>query len=94
MASALGLQRVHVKDLKDPKGALGDTESIHTIVNEDFGDDFPQAQKWLQAFKMDSDTLYSLEDALVNSGADQSEYQGIVKKWASENEDYVETLTE
>jgi glycine betaine/proline transport system substrate-binding protein len=83
-----------VKDLEDPKNALGDNESIHTIVNEDFGDDFPQAQKWLQGFKMDSDTLYSLEDALVNSGADQSEYQGIVKKWASENEDYVQTLTE
>ena len=61
-----------VKDLEDPKGALGKNESIHTIVNEDFGDDFPQAQKWLQSFEMDSDTLYSLEDALVNSGADQS----------------------
>ena len=82
-----------VKDLEDPKGALGKNESIHTIVNEDFGDDFPQAQKWLQSFEMDSDTLYSLEDALVNSGADQSEYQSIVKKWVGEHEDYVDSLT-
>lgn len=82
-----------VKDLEDPKGALGKNESIHTIVNEDFGDDFPQAQKWLQSFEMDSDTLYSLEDALVNSGADQSEYQSIVEKWVGEHEDYVDSLT-
>ena len=82
-----------VKDLEDPKGALGKNESIHTIVNEDFGDDFPQAQQWLKGFSMDSDTLYSLEDALVNSGADQSEYQSIVQKWVGENQDYVDTLT-
>ncbi|MBF4616250.1 glycine betaine ABC transporter substrate-binding protein [Curtobacterium sp. VKM Ac-1376] len=82
-----------VKDLEDPKGALGDNESIHTVVNEDFGDDFPQAEKWLKEFEMDSDTLYSLEDVLVNSGADQSEYQSIVEKWVGENEDYVDSLT-
>jgi glycine betaine/proline transport system substrate-binding protein len=82
-----------VKDLDDPKGALGDNETIHTVVKQDFGDDFPQAEKWFRAFSMDSDTLYSLEDALINSGADQSEYQGIVEDWAADNQDYVESLT-
>lgn len=82
-----------VKDLEDPKGALGDNETIHTVVKKDFGDDFPQAERWLKDFSMDSDTLYSLEDALVNSGADQSEYQSIVKKWAADNQDYVDSLT-
>lgn len=82
-----------VKDLDDPKGALGDNETIHTVVKKDFRDDFPQAAKWLTAFSMDSDTLYSLEDALVNSGADQSEYQSIVEKWVGEHQDYVDSLT-
>jgi glycine betaine/proline transport system substrate-binding protein len=82
-----------VEDLKYPKNALGDNESIHKIVNEGFGDDFPQAQKWLQAFKMESDTPYSLEDALVNSSAAQSECQSIVKKRAADNKDYIDSLT-
>jgi glycine betaine/proline transport system substrate-binding protein len=42
---------------------------------------------------MDSDTLYSLENALVNSGAKASEYPAITEKWASEHQDFVDSLT-
>ncbi|MGG7308025.1 glycine betaine ABC transporter substrate-binding protein [Curtobacterium sp. AB451] len=82
-----------IKDLEDPKGALGKNEEIHTIAKKDFGDDFPQASKWMEDFEMDSDTLYSLENALVNSGAKTSEYPAITAKWASEHQDYVDSLT-
>ncbi|MFZ6993649.1 glycine betaine ABC transporter substrate-binding protein [Curtobacterium sp. RRHDQ66] len=82
-----------IKDLKDPKGALGKNEEIHTIAKKDFASDFPQAAKWMQDFTMDSDTLYSLENALVNSGAKASEYPAITEKWASEHQDYVDSLT-
>ncbi len=82
-----------IKDLEDPKGALGENEEIHTIAKKDFGDDFPQASKWMEDFEMDSDTLYSLENALVNSGAKTSEYPAITAKWASEHQDYVDSLT-
>ncbi|MBA8991628.1 glycine betaine/proline transport system substrate-binding protein [Curtobacterium pusillum] len=82
-----------IKDLKDPKGALGKNEEIHTIAKKSIEDDFPTASKWMKHFSMDSDTLYSLENALVNSGAKTSEYPAITKKWASEHKDFVDSLT-
>lgn len=82
-----------IKDLEDPKGALGKNEEIHTIAKKSIKDDFPTASKWMSDFSMDSDTLYSLENALVNSGAKTSEYPAITAKWASEHQDYVDSLT-
>jgi glycine betaine/proline transport system substrate-binding protein len=82
-----------IKDLEDPEGALGENEEIHTIAKKSFADDFPQAAKWMKDFSMDSDTLYSLENALVNSGATASQYPAITEKWASEHQDYVDSLT-
>jgi glycine betaine/proline transport system substrate-binding protein len=82
-----------IKDLEDPKGALGKGEQIHTVAKKDFTSEFPTASKWIKDFSMDSDTLYSLENVLVNSGAKQSQYQEITAKWAAEHEDYVDSLT-
>lgn len=56
-----------VKDLEDPKGLLGDAESIHSIAATSFEADFPEVHEWISNFKMPSDTLYSLEDALFNA---------------------------
>ncbi len=82
-----------LKDLKDPKGALGAAESIHTVTRTGFSDDFPDANTWFTAFKMDSDLLFSLENVMFREKHKQSEYAGIVKKWMSENQDYVDSLT-
>lgn len=82
-----------LKDLKDPKGALGAAESIHTVTRTGFSDDFADAGAWFAAFKMDSDLLFSLENAMFRKDHKQSEYPGIVKKWMSEHADYVKSLT-
>jgi glycine betaine/proline transport system substrate-binding protein len=82
-----------IKDLKDPKGALGKSEEIHTVTNKDFGDEFPTATKWFKKFRMDSDTLYSLEDVIINSGVKTSQYPAITAKWAAQHKDYVDSLT-
>ncbi|RNE67018.1 glycine betaine ABC transporter substrate-binding protein [Cryobacterium tepidiphilum] len=81
-----------IKDLKDPKGTLGTSESIHSIASTSFEDDFPQLTKWIEAFKLDSDHLYSLENVMYN-GTDTDDYTEIVDKWISENQDYVDGLT-
>ena len=47
----------------------------------------------MKKFRMKSDLLYSLENAMFNSGADSSEYDRIVAKWMDEHSSYVETLT-
>jgi glycine betaine/proline transport system substrate-binding protein len=82
-----------LKDLKDPKGALGAAESIHTVTRTGFADDFADVNGWFKGFKMDSDLLFSLENAMFREDHKQSEYPGIVKKWMSENQDYVDSLT-
>ncbi|MFQ4147894.1 glycine betaine ABC transporter substrate-binding protein [Arthrobacter sp. LAPM80] len=81
-----------VKDLKDPKGALGDAESLHSYSRVGFETDYPTVNGWLKNFKMDSDKLNSLENAMFSDGA-KDNYTEVVKKWIGENQDYVTSLT-
>jgi len=82
-----------IKDLKDPKGLLGKAESMHSISSTQFTKNFPALEGWIKKFKLSSDLLYPLENSLFNSGAKQSEYPAIVKKWMSKNKSYVAGLT-
>lgn len=81
-----------VKDLKDPKGTLGEAEGIHSFSRADFDKDYPTLDGWLKDFKMDSETLYSLENVMFN-GEKTDDYTEIVQKWIGENQDYVDSLT-
>jgi glycine betaine/proline transport system substrate-binding protein len=82
-----------IKDLKDPKGALGDAESIHSLASLSFAKDFPTLAKWITAFTMKSDLLFSLENVMYNNDDDIKDYTPIVDKWIKENQDYVDGLT-
>ncbi|MGN6222008.1 MAG: glycine betaine ABC transporter substrate-binding protein [Microbacterium sp.] len=81
-----------IKDLEDPDGLLGDAEGIHTITSTGFADEFPEVSAWLEAFRMDNELLYSLEDAMFGS-YDGDDYGPVVEKWIADNKDYVDTLT-
>lgn len=82
-----------LKDLKDPKGALGAAESIHSFASKSFTQDFPTLAGWLQNFAMDPEKLFSLENAMFN-GAKADDYGPAVTQWISENRDYVDGLTQ
>ncbi|MDJ1372193.1 glycine betaine ABC transporter substrate-binding protein [Gulosibacter molinativorax] len=81
-----------IRDLEDPEGALGGAEGMHTYSSTDFGTTHPTAAQWLSNFKMDSETLYSLENAMFNEN-DTTDYGPIVEQWASENQEFVDGLT-
>ncbi|ONI60983.1 glycine/betaine ABC transporter substrate-binding protein [Leifsonia sp. ALI-44-B] len=81
-----------LKDLADPKGTLGDAESIHSVSSKQFGDKFPTLEGWIKNFTMDSDQLYSLENAMFNENS-SDDYEPIVAKWIEDNRDYVDSLT-
>jgi glycine betaine/proline transport system substrate-binding protein len=83
----------NIKDLEDPKGALGAAEGIHSYGSSDFNEKFPQFSEWLSGFEMDAETLGSLQNDLYNSGAESSEYEEIVSTWISENQEWVDGLT-
>ncbi len=82
-----------IRDLEDPEGTLGDSESIHTVARPGFEDDFPQLAEWLSNFKMSSDLLYSLENVMYNVDPLPQDFTPVVEQWIAENQDYVDSLT-
>ena len=84
-----------IKDLEDPDGTLGAAEEIHTIAGTDFKTEFPEVYGWLSDFEMDSEVLFSLENAMYNSGEeDVTDYTEIVRAWMDEIQEWVDSLTD
>ncbi|HEY4535749.1 MAG TPA: glycine betaine ABC transporter substrate-binding protein [Enteractinococcus sp.] len=85
-----------IRDLEDPEGALGDVEYLHSYANAEWAADEANAEVvgWLENFKMDSELLYSLENAMFNENQDVDDYRPIIEEWAAENQEYVDGLTQ
>ncbi|MGO4692612.1 ABC transporter permease/substrate binding protein [Glaciibacter sp. 2TAF33] len=82
-----------IKNLKDPQGALGTKETIHSLASTSFEKDFPALAGWISDFRMDSTMLYSLENVMFNGSTESDDYAPIVQKWMTENTKYVAGLT-
>jgi len=80
-----------IRDLKDPKGAWGAADKIHTITSKDFTSASPQALKWFKNFKMNDADLSKLEADIQDAGKGK-EAQG-VQKWMDANKDFVSKMT-
>jgi len=80
-----------IRDLKDPKGAMGKPDGIYTVAREGFGEDQPVVAGWLKKFKMDDERLGTLEDLMENK------YKGkpdqAVDEWLKNNGDFATSLT-
>lgn len=81
-----------IRDLEDPEGTLGTSESIHAIGRLGLDGDFPEVHGWLADFEMSSDLLYSLENAMFNE-YDGDDYGPVVEAWIADNRDWVDSLT-
>lgn len=81
-----------IKDLEDPQGTLGDAEGIHSFGGNSFEQTHPTLAGWLRDFQMDSELLYSLENAMFNEN-DTDDYGPIVEQWIADNQEYVDSLT-
>jgi glycine betaine/proline transport system substrate-binding protein len=81
-----------LKDLEDPEGTLGDAEGIHSFGTADLEETHPTLAGWLQDFQMDSELLYSLENAMFNEN-DTDDYGPVVEQWIADNQEYVDALT-
>lgn len=81
-----------IKDLKDPQGAWGSGEKIHTIVNKNFQKSYPKLHGWLKNFKMSDSQLGTLEDTVLNKYGTGKEEQG-VEEWQKKNADFMKKLT-
>ncbi len=80
-----------VRDLEDPKGALGDTEGLHFLGTKGFADEFPEAAEWIGELKLDDDQYGSLEDMVVNEYEEGQEAEA-VSAWIEANPDVLPEL--
>ena len=77
-----------MRDLEDPKGALGEAESLHFLGKKGFAEEFPEVAEWVGSIEMSDEVYGSLEDTVVNQFAEGEEEEAI-KQWLSENPDAV-----
>ncbi|UYM04387.1 glycine betaine ABC transporter substrate-binding protein [Solicola gregarius] len=79
-----------VKDLEDPKGALGDPEGLHVLARSGFSDDYPEIADMIGKAKMDDEQYGSLEDLVANKYADDP--AKAIDEWLKANPDWAKTL--
>lgn len=79
-----------IKDLKDPKGAMGKPDEIHVIASNDFVKADPGLAQAFKNFHMDADTLGDLENVVLQKHKD--DLQAGVAAWAKDNPDFMAKL--
>ncbi len=79
-----------LKKLKDPKGAWGKGDGVHTIARKGFAADNPVVGEWLKNFKMDEKQLTSLEAEINKAG--EGKQQEAVRAWLKQNPGVVDKL--
>ena len=72
-----------VKDLEDPKGAMGEAEGLHFLGTAGFADEFPEAAELIEKIKLDDEQYGALEDLVVNEYGEGKEADA-VDAWLEE----------
>ncbi|MFI9613874.1 ABC transporter permease/substrate binding protein [Streptomyces sp. NPDC052023] len=80
-----------LKKLKDPKGAWGKGDGVHTLARKGFAGDNPRVGAWLRNFSMTEQQLTGLEAQIQKAGKGQEQdavrtwlkqHPGLVDQWA------------
>ena len=80
-----------LKDLEDPKGAMGKPEALHFLGTADFSERFPEAAELIAGIELDDAEYGALEDLVVNEYGEGKEAEA-VEAWLEEYPDAFETL--
>ncbi|MGW1212174.1 ABC transporter permease/substrate binding protein [Streptomyces sp. NPDC002499] len=79
-----------LKKLKDPKGAWGEGDGVHTLSRKGFADENPTVGKWLKDFKLTEKQLTSLEAEINKAG--KGKQQDAVRTWLKDQPGLVDKL--
>jgi glycine betaine/proline transport system substrate-binding protein len=80
-----------LKKLKDPKGAWGAGDGVHTLARDGFAADHPEVGRWLKDFSMTEQQLTDLESRIQKAGKGKeqdavrdwlADHPGLVDRWA------------
>ncbi|RKT86764.1 glycine betaine/proline transport system substrate-binding protein [Saccharopolyspora antimicrobica] len=82
--------RYPLKDLQDPRGAMGQAEQLHAVGRAGFAQDFPEVTEMIKKFRLTDDQLASLENE-INS-AQKGHEQQAAKKWADAHPEVINTF--
>ncbi|MDX3454996.1 ABC transporter permease/substrate binding protein [Streptomyces sp. ME02-8801-2C] len=72
-----------LKKLKDPKGAWGKGDGVHTLARKGFAEDNPEVGAWLKNFSMTEAQLTGLEARIQQAG--KGGEQDAVRAWLKAN---------
>ncbi|MEU4932187.1 ABC transporter permease/substrate binding protein [Streptomyces yokosukanensis] len=72
-----------LKKLKDPEGAWGKGDGVHTLARKGFTGDNPQVGRWLKDFSMTEKQLTGLEAQIQKAG--KGKEQDAVRTWLRTN---------
>ncbi|MFJ9864925.1 ABC transporter permease/substrate binding protein [Streptomyces sp. NPDC101165] len=77
-----------LKKLKDPKGAWGAGDGVHTLARKGFAADNPEVGTWLKNFSMTEEQLTGLEAQIQKAG--KGGEQDAVRSWLEQHPDLVD----
>ncbi|PRI12101.1 glycine betaine ABC transporter substrate-binding protein [Leucobacter massiliensis] len=72
-----------LKDLKDPRGAMGEPETLHFLAKQGFSDEMPEVAEYIAQIKLD-DEAYGALESLVTGDEYANDPQGAVDAWLKE----------
>jgi len=75
-----------IKDLKDPKGSMGEPEKLHIMASKDFVAENKDLVADLKDFSMDDEMISDLMDAIDEKPDHPAD---AVNTWVDEHQDYV-----
>ncbi|WP_309127282.1 glycine betaine ABC transporter substrate-binding protein [Microbacterium sp.] len=78
-----------LKDLEDPKGAMGESEALHFLGKSGFAEEFPEAAELIEKIKL-NDEQYGALESLVTSDEYEDKSAEAVDKWLDENADQLD----
>ncbi|MCX4452933.1 ABC transporter permease/substrate binding protein [Streptomyces sp. NBC_01728] len=79
-----------LKKLKDPRGAWGKGDGVHTLSRKGFAQDNPVVGQWLKNFRMTEKQLTGLEAEINKVG--KGKQQDAVRAWLKRNPGVVDKL--
>ena len=82
-----------VKDLEDPKGAMGEPETLNFVGHAGFAEEYPEAADLMSQIKLEDDQYGSLE-GLVTSDEYENKTEDAVDAWLEENGDQFDWVQE
>lgn len=83
--------RYGLKDLEDPKGAMGEAEALHFLGTDGFAEEYPEAAEYIAGIALDDEQYAALEDMVVNEYGGGKEAEA-VDAWLEANPDAYDTI--